>query len=207
MSEPITVAPGADNPQEKRTCRKCAADKIVSPQTWPHRKGRTGHYQAHGAICIECEKQRKAAYEERRDDIVKRVLGTGSVKGKSEKPESADRKQIAEASKLDVARALKAGSIALNDAAPAVMAKLLEYFEDDTSPHHQWAIEFLAQRIVPRKLYEELGGQAAGVGSLQEKRPQFILNIITANPGDQPAGQVYEHEAPTLPAPAEPIAE
>jgi hypothetical protein len=67
--------------------------------------------------------------------------------------------------------------------APAVMAKLLEYFEDDTSPHHQWAIEFLAQRIVPRKLYEELGGQAAGVGSLQDKRPQFILNVITANPG------------------------
>lgn len=200
-NETTTAAPGADNPQEKRTCRKCDAEKVVSPLTWPHRKGRQGHYQAHGAICMDCEKVRKSEYEERRDSIAKRVIGTDPVKAKSDKPQTADRKAIAESSKMDVARALKAGSITLNDIAPAVMAKMLEYFEDDTSPHHEWAMEFLAQRIMPRKLYEELGGQAAGVGALQDKRPQFILNINTAQPGA--SGAVYENEVPALSAPEE----
>jgi hypothetical protein len=57
VSETTTAPAGADNPQEKRICRKCDAEKVVSPLTWPHRKARQGHYQAHGAICIDCEKQ------------------------------------------------------------------------------------------------------------------------------------------------------
>jgi hypothetical protein len=89
----------------------------------------------------------------------------------------------------------------LNEYAPAVMARLLEYFEDPDSPHHHWAIELMAERILPRKLYEELGGQAAGVGALTDKRPTFILNVTTT--GAQP-GVVYENDiAGMLPAPEE----
>lgn len=192
MGAPATSAPvGADHPLDKRTCNYCKAEKVVTPQTWPHRKGREGHYQAHGLRCLECEKIRKAEYEKTRDDIAKRLGAPAPVaEGKSGKG----------IKKLEVDAALKAGAIALNQVAPSVMARMVQYLDDEESPHHEWALEFFAQRILPRKLFEELGGQAAGVGALNDKRPQFVVNILPAVPGT--TGQVYEHEVPALP-PAE----
>lgn len=195
MSEATTAAPGADHPFEKRTCSKCAAEKVVTPQTWPHRKGRTGTYQPNGTRCMECEKARKAKYESVRNDITKRL---GAPPASETEKATGKRKE-----KLDVAAALKAGGITLNQVAPAVMARMLTYIEDEDHEHHQWALEFFAQRIMPRKLYEELGGEAAGVGALQDKRPQFVVNILPAQPGGAP-GEVYEHETQALPAPVAP---
>ena len=66
-----------------------------------------------------------------------------------------------------------------------VMATVLEYATNRNHELHKWALELLAERILPRKLYEELGGRAAGVGSLNDKRPVFQVNILPANaPGD-----------------------
>lgn len=201
-NETTTAAPGADNPQEKRTCTKCNAERVVTPETWPYRKGRTGHYQAHGGRCMECEKKRKAEYEKRRDSIASQLIETPvPEKGKAGEKRSA----LTEASKLDVAKALKAGSLSLNAVAPAVMARVLEYLEDPESEHHLWALELLAQRILPRKLYEELGGQAAGVGALNDKRPTFIVNVLPATPGAQ--GNVYENEVPQIAAPVAVVVE
>lgn len=184
--EAPSAPPGADHPQEKRTCAYCKQEKIITPETWPYRKHRAGGtYQAHGARCLACEKLRKAEYEKTRDDIA-RKLGAKPEPGDGKKP-----------TKLDIDAALKAGGIALNTVAPAVMARIMMYLEDEESPHHVWALEFFAQRILPRKLYEELGGQAAGVGALNDKRPQFIVNVLPAVPGSQ--GQVYENEVPRLP--------
>jgi hypothetical protein len=103
------------------------------------------------------------------------------------------RKALKAASKLDVAEALKTGSIATNKVAPSVLARLMEYLEDPEHKHHLWALEFFAQRILPRKLYEELGGQAAGTGGLQPQRPMFVLNVMPATPG-APQGTVYDQE-------------
>jgi hypothetical protein len=191
--EASTAPAGADNPQEKRTCNYCKAEKVVTPESWPYRKGREGRYQAHGARCLECEKARKAEYEKTRDDITRRLAPAAPATGKAD-----DKRKP---TKLDVDAALKAGGIALNTVAPSVMARIMMYLEDEESPHHIWALEFFAQRILPRKLYEELGGQAAGVGALNDKRPQFVVNILPAQPGAQ--GNVYENEVPQLAAPVE----
>jgi hypothetical protein len=187
--EATTAPPGAANPLDKRTCAYCKAEKVVTPETWPYRRGREGHYQAHGARCLECEKVRKAKYEETRDDIAKR-LGSPPAPDK-------DKANGKKPTKLDIDAALKAGGIALNMVAPAVLARIMMYLDDEESVHHVWALEFFAQRILPRKLYEELGGQAAGVGALNDKRPQFIVNVLPAVLGAQ--GQVYENEIPALP--------
>ena len=194
-SDTTTSAPGADHPQEKRTCSYCKAEKVVTPESWPYRKGRTGVYQAHGARCMACEKIRKAEYEATRNDIARKLGAppapvTEKATGKSKE-------------KLDVAAAMKAGGIALNQVAPAVMARMMQYLEDEHSEHHQWVLEFFAQRILPRKTYEEIGGQAAGVGALNDKRPQFVVNILPAQPGA--SGNVYENgeATPLLPSPEE----
>lgn len=199
--ETTTAAAGPDNPLEKRTCSKCNATKVVSPATWPHRKGREGHYQPNGSRCLDCEKKRKAEYETRRDGIAKMIAKPPAAPATG-KPED-KRKALTAASKLDVAQALKAGSLVMNQVAPAVLSRLLEYLEDTESEHHIWALELLAQRILPRKLYEELGGQAAGAGSLADKRPTFVLNILPAVPGGA-QGAVYENEVPVLPLAPEP---
>lgn len=185
MDAPTTSAPGPANPIEERRCRKCDEAKAVTPETWPYKKGRNKIYAAHGTVCLACEKKRKAEYEARRDKIAQSVASIATSDPKGQPDEK--RKGVVAANKLDVALALKAGSRVLNEYAPAVMARILEYLEDTESPHHLWALELLAQRILPRKLYEELGGQAAGVGSLADKRPMFIVNVMPAlpQPGDQ----------------------
>lgn len=190
MASPETTAPAPDAP-ESRDCAKCGETKTVSPETWPYRKGRTGRYQAYGAVCAVCERARKAAYEARRDKI--KVLAEAPA------TEGDDKKQA----KLDVAKALKAGGRVLNEYAPSVLARLIEYSEDPDHPLHQWALDKLVDRVLPRKLYEELGGQAAGVGGLNDKRPVFNIQILPAQaePGRTVEGAVTAVEL--LPAPKE----
>lgn len=191
MTGETTAPAGTDNPQPAlppRTCRKCGETKAISPETWPYRKNRHGRYEVTGNLCRACDIKRKSEYEARRGSIAALV---NEVPVPKEGTPEQKRKAIATASKLDVAQALKAGSIALNQFAPGAMARLAEYLEDPEHPHHQWALEFVLQRILPRKLYEELGGQAAGVGTLRDRPPMFVLNVLPA--GQQP-GNVYDQE-------------
>lgn len=188
-----TPAPAPD--EEKRTCSKCGETKVVKPETWVYRPDKKKVYHAHGQICLACEKARKAEYEKRRDSLA------ADVKPKSSEPKGKpddERKAITAASKLDAALALKSGARALNDAAPGIVTRLLMWAEDEQHPHHLFAVEFLAQRIMPRKLFEELGGQAAGVGTLADKRPQFVIQVLPAQhpapPGDTARVIEGQHE-------------
>lgn len=193
MGEPATTAaPGTDNPQapqEKRTCRDCGETKVVSPETWPYRnRGKGKPYQAHGQRCAFCETERKRKYEKRLGEIVAAVGEEPAPASAPEKPgKPADK---AKPSKLDATKALKTGALALDSYAAQVMARVLEYADDPGHEHHIWALELLAQRILPRKLYEELGGQAAGIGGLQSKAPTYLIQVLPAGPAH--AGRVIQ---------------
>lgn len=203
MSQPERPTGSAPTAPEQRTCGKCNETKTVVPETWPYKKGRQGHYAPHGTTCLACEKKRKAEYEARRDKIaalVKDVPSSPLTSGAAGK--SVQREAVA-TSKLDVAKALKAGSRVLNDYAPSILARVLEYAEDPDSPHHLWAVQLMAERILPRKLYEELGGAAAGIGSLQDKRPQFVIQVLPATP-EAPEGRVVPGEHTVLAIEAKP---
>jgi hypothetical protein len=212
MDTPAPSAPSAAGTapvEEQRTCRKCSETKVIRPETWVYRPDKKKVYHAHGMLCLACDKARKAAYEETRNRIAKEVAPAES--NSKETPDE-KRKALAAKSKLDVALALKAGSRVINDIAPAVLARMLEYLEDAESPHHTWALEFFAQRIMPRKLYEELGGAAAGIGSLEKQRPTFVIQVLPAAPAASEgrvlsqAGEVEDAHilsAQVLPAPKE----
>lgn len=183
---------------------KCNERKIVTPESWPYRKGKTGTYGSYGGVCRVCESKRKAEYEAKRDKIKALVSDLPSAPANGDKAVVAQQKTALAQSKLDVAKALKAGSKVLNEYAPAVLARVLEYFEDTEHPQHGWAVTFLAERILPRKLYEELGSQAAGVGQLHDKRPQFVIQVLPAQPSPE-SGRVVEGEVravEVLPAPS-----
>lgn len=213
MGEPAsasTVPAGTDNPQtppEQRTCRDCNETKVVSPETWPYRSRAKGKpYHAHGMRCLLCEAARKKQYEDRRGQVAALVAEDPPKDSPAVKPKKSDaRTDEVEQAKLDAAKSLKLGSRVLNQSAADVLARILMWAEDEQDENHRWAIQFLAERILPRKLYEELGGQAAGVGQLSDKRPVFNIQIVQAVP-DQPAGRILEGHAITveaLPSPQE----
>ena len=186
-------------PADQRKCVKCNESKTVTPESWPYRKSKGPHgiYSAYGGVCMVCERKRRAEYEARRNKFAALVadVPSGPATGK---PEDKDRQKTAlAATKLDVAKALKAGSKVLNEYAPGILARVIEYAEDPHHEHHLWAVQLLAERILPRKLYEELGAVAAGVGSLQDKRPQFVIQVLPAQPA-APEGRVIEGEATVL---------
>lgn len=199
MSETSTVPAGSDNPVEQRTCRDCGETKNVSPETWPYRnRGKGTPYHAHANRCSACETIRKQKYEKRRDEVAELVAesadaaGTKVLPGGGGKAKAGDkRKDEVEQAKLDAAKSLKLGSRVLNQSAAGVLARILEWAENPADENHRWAVQFLAERILPRKLYEELGGQAAGIGQLGDKAPQFVIQVLPASP-DQPAGHVIQ---------------
>ena len=195
MASPETTAPSTAPAPEPKTCRKCGETKATSPDLWPYRKGRKGIYAAHGGLCLLCEKQRKSEYESRRDKIALAVADVPavSIRGDAAGKDKGKQRDAVVASKLDVAKALRAGARTLNEYAPSVLARVLEYVEDTESPHHLWALELLAQRILPRKLFEELGGQAAGLGSLDKQRPSFVIQVLPAQPAA--GGRVFSGQA------------
>lgn len=210
MGEPAATPGSAippqqdERPQERRTCRSCNETKVVSPETWPYRnRGKNTPYQARGLRCLDCEKERKRNYEERRDKIAALVADVPPAPQRGQTGDKDKQREAVKQSRLDVAKALKAGSRVLNEYAASILARVLEWAEDPGHENHLWAVQFMAERIVPRKLYEELGGQAAGLGGLNDKRPQFIIQVLPAQP-EAPEGRVIAGVATTvelLPAP------
>jgi hypothetical protein len=92
---------------------------------------------------------------------------------------------------LDVARALRVGADRLNEAAGGILATILEYASNTQSPHHEWALRLIAERVIPRKLYEDLGSQAAGIKEGKGTvRPSITVIVQQAAPlpPDSPAG-------------------
>jgi hypothetical protein len=145
-------------------------------------------------ICLVCQTTRKA---DARAAAEKAKAG-----GKPKTP-----REIRGDAKLDVAKALKVGAEIANEYVDLVMARVLQYAADPEHKMHGWALQFLAERIMPRKLYEDLGSQAAGAG--MKERPQFVIQVLPAQ-SEQPTGRVVEGEStrvlevlPTLPKPTE----
>jgi hypothetical protein len=171
---------------ERRTCANCNETKPVVPGAWAFKPGGDPLQ-----ICLVCQTMRRA--ESR----------AAKKQDSSDKPKTP--KAIREDAKLDVAKAFRTGAAIANEYVDLVMARVLQYASDPKHHLHAWALQFLAERIMPRKLYEELGGQAAGVGGLNDKRPVFNIQILPAQPSE-PAGRVIEGQVQTvevLPAPKE----
>jgi len=95
---------------------------------------------------------------------------------------------------LDIARALREGADRLNEAAAGILATILEYAGNTQSPHHEWAIKLIAERIIPKKLYEDLGGQAAGIkagqGTVRPAITVIVQQAAPASPDSVHAGAV-----------------
>jgi hypothetical protein len=185
QTEPFAAGSPATGP-ERRLCSNCHETKPVVPGAWAFKPGGDALQ-----ICLVCQTTRKADAR----------AAAEKAKASGDKPKTP--KAIRDDAKLDVAKALKTGAAIANEYVDLVMARVLQYAADPEHKMHGWALQFLAERIMPRKLYEELGGQAAGVGGLNDKRPMYIVQVLPAAPAE-PHGRTLEGEVrvvESLPAP------
>jgi hypothetical protein len=159
MTDGANSQPGSGVPRQ--VCRNCNEEKPVTLGAWAYKPGGEPLQ-----ICLLCQTRRKVDAKE----------AAGKKGGDKMKTPAAIRGEA----KMDVARALKAGAHVANEYVDLVMARVLQYAADPDHKLHGWALQFLAERIMPRKLYEELGGQAAGVVT-KEARP-YLIQVIGAQP-------------------------
>lgn len=185
---------------EVRRCNRCGEDKPYTTELWPTSLGRPV-----GLVCRVCAKTRKRAFDRtyRAQRVAARTQNLSTLASLPAVPPAKGREQgttdVPSAKELpirqlEVAKALRAGANIVNEQAQLVLDKLFKYAHDQSSPHHEWAMKLLAERILPKKLYEDLGTQAAGIkpGSAAP-RPAVYVNVQAAVPG-QPA-QVEVREA------------
>ena len=179
------------DPKQPRHCKICNQTVAeINPSTWPHSLGKPL-----GAVCRPCARARKrefdAQYKKARMEAraagvatldpqtatTQAGLGGGAVAKVSSEhnrlPGELDMR------KLPVARALREGAAVINEKAASIMGRLVGYADDPASPHHEWALKLLAERVIPKALFDELARkEVGGVGGAGG--PRISINIMAA---------------------------
>lgn len=199
MEHPLNTS--ADRPGY-RVCLRCGVEKEWTLPNWPERQG-----QPVGRVCRPCSTARKRAF----DRTYKAREAAASAPNLAEltaanpptpaeveiapQPKPTKKGGVA-VSKLEAARALQMGAIALTDHARTVLERVFRYAHDPNSPHHEWAMKLVVDRLLPRKLYEDLGGQAAGIKpGANTPRPAVYISVNAAEPGGTPRVVTIEGES------------
>lgn len=195
----------APAPAMDRQCSKCLAVKPFTIVHWPNNRGKPT-----GMVCRLCLREAQRSYDRttrKSARIAVRAAANAVPSAVLAAPASAvvPAKNEAAASvaklpvrKLDVTRALDAGATVVNESAKGVLETVLGYAMDATSVHHEWALKLLAERAIPRKLYEDLGLQAVGVKPGQGGQRPVVTIIVqpAASPGGaDPSIKTIEGEA------------
>ena len=186
---------------EKRRCSRCDLALPRTPEHWPARDGK-----AFGSVCRLCSRNRKRDFDRkyRQMRVAARTQSLASLADTPAPPASAGAVTKSRDAKpgelpvkqLEVARALRVGAAKLNEAAEGILATILEYASNSQSPHHEWALRLIAERVIPRKLYEDLGGQAAGIKAGQGSvRPAVTIIVQPATPAAVVPSIVVEGES------------
>ena len=169
---------------ERKRCKVCGKEKPTTRPDWPQLAGKpVGH------VCTVCAKIRRKRYYRQDKEKVKAVK-LADVAKSDLTPEPPLRKgtdvpakvkatralPVAKNDKAAMAQALKAGAGYVNEHAHQILDILFDYATDTGSPHHEWAFKLVADRILPKRLYDNFGDDIAGVKGGGSVRPE--VNII-----------------------------
>jgi len=193
-------------------CRYCGTAKPLTREHWPFEYGKL-----QTDICRLCSRQRKRAYDKkyrqmrvaaRTQDLAALAATPTPTPAKMEllAPSQRDvKKDELAVSQLQVAKALRVGAATLNEHAQVILERVIRYAADSASPHHEWALKLVADRVIPRKLYEDLGAQAAGIKAGQGTIRPSVTIIVQPAAGPAPvepsvtvvesSAERVEHEA------------
>ena len=209
--EPALVTPALP----RRKCRRCDTDKPLTLDQWPHSYGKPI-----GQVCRPCVQFRKAELNAKYA-ISREASRQHEAKLTAKSPTRSQRTAVATIGEErpsavipfkqeEVQQAFNAGAALIKYHAREVLERVMLYATDDTSPHHEWALKLLAERIMPAKLYTSIGEQAAGlnVGAPGKKggadRPNVYIQIVgagvQANGGAQLSARVVDVETVEMPS-------
>lgn len=181
-----------------RACNSCAKSFPFTLEFWPA----NGKREPKGGRCRICVSAEKKIFDRnaREKRVAARTQQAATLTENVPAPASAGAVSTSKdrlpgelpLRQLEVVKALREGAQFLNGVAKTTLDTLAYYLGDVTHPHHEWAIKFVADRLLPKKLYEDLGAKEAGVfraGDGAASRPSVTIIV-------QPAA---------VPGPAEPI--
>lgn len=182
----------AVEPPARRQCHACGEEKETAKASWPQ-----SHGKPNGRVCLLCSRayHKKYKHESRRLLKEARAAGTSTLMVPPELARTAltpvpahkgsDPRTTVPGEltlkQLNTAVALREGASVLNANASALVATALGYAMDRTSVHHEWTLRHFLERIMPVKMYAELGLSTAGVASASgERRPSVTINVLPA---------------------------
>jgi hypothetical protein len=186
---------------EPRVCSACKVEKPYTSTYYP-----VAGEKPTGTVCRDCAKVRRKHYEKQQREkkaeaqakslavLAKDPAALARAAGKS--PQALSKVSGALQRQLEAATALSAGAATLNKHAQALLDTIIDYAKRPSSIHHEWALKLLTERIVPRRLYEELGVQAAGIKTGEATARPSVTIVIqpSAMPNAEPAVRVIEAE-------------
>lgn len=152
---------------ETRPCLKCGGSFPFTNEFFPTRMGK-----AFGVLCRPCAKKRRKAYEAQYQQvrIAERNKRAAAAAAATPPPASGGVAAEATAAKpialpdaeTQLAAKMRTEIASLTEAAPQIVATILGHAKNPKHPLHEWALKFIADRVMPKKLYDDLGSQAAG---------------------------------------------
>ena len=171
--------------------RRCGGCGVEMPYTTEYYVSSNG--KPYGTHCRPCSRKRKRDYDvaAKAKRAAARAAGQVSLTDTTKPPAGGTAVSTSRDAKpgelslrqLDVAKALRVGAARLNESVEGILATILEYAGNTQSPHHEWALKLVAERVIPKKLYEDLGGQAAGLKAGQGTvRPSITVIVQQAAP-------------------------
>lgn len=89
---------------------------------------------------------------------------------------------------LTVIGGMRIAAARVNAMAPTVIACIEDYVNDRDHPRHAWALELVADRLLPQRLYTGLGLRDAGLRGEDgeelgvNRGPRIQINILPASP-------------------------
>ena len=195
-----TETPAGPENAETRQCRKCKADFPYTIEFYPVFKGKP-----HGVWCRACAKKRRKAYESvyKQERIAERNKRLAAKAAAAPTPASegvvaqtdAAKPLVLPSAEAQLAATMRADVKGLAEAAPKIVATILSHAGNPRHPLHEWALKFIADRVMPKKLYEDLGAQAAGSKAGRGSARPSVTVIIQQTgpaPSDPLVGRVIE---------------
>jgi len=173
VEEPIEAAP-------TRVCSACGETKPFDVKNWYADRSKGKGLKPRGTRCKSCYRSGIKSAKQM-EDISTRQAG---LKRAGVKAGKVDPRALRDA--------MAGGVGALNEYAGDLLAIVMAYALDPTSPEHQWALKLMTERVMPAKMFAELGLNAAGLlkgGKEQTRSVTITVNELGAKPDGMGTGQ------------------